>query len=452
MTDTLISKTIIDKLPEHLFKSNNLNFCRVPGRVNLIGEHTDYNGFSVLPITINKEVHCVFSPRDDNQVHLYNENPQFPHISFSNGLDIPPSPTGSWDNYIKAGIVAINKKFKVKKFPGFNLFINSTLPIATGLSSSSALVITASLAYLKILGKELHRDISRLELAELMAEGEHYVGTRGGGMDQTVILNGEAGFACKIDFFPIRTSLIPLFQDYIFIICDSTIRAPKTGSCLHKYNAGPKLCSLACALIQRHLQKEYDIPIKINRLSDLWSGELCMTYKEIMTLAEQAIPKEYLSLKEIAYLLNMSPKEVRNQWLGEMEEPEKGFPIRLRVRHVITEHKRVELSRDALLANDAYTFGMLMNDSHFSCAQNYEISTPELDTLTQIARKYGAIGSRLTGAGFGGCTVNLVPRDKVNYFMENVEKQYYQNYLGLTSARGMFIAETSPSASYISVD
>lgn len=449
MTDTISTMEILGKLPGHLFKSSNIGICRVPGRVNLIGEHTDYNGLSVLPITLDKEVFAAFSLYDNHQVHLTNEDTRFQPTHFINGPVISPSPVGSWNNYVKAAVVALNKKFKVRSYPGFNLFISSTLPIASGLSSSSALVIAASLAYLKILGKELGKDISRTELAELMAEGEHFVGTRGGGMDQTVILNGDKGHACKIDFFPIRTKLIPLFEDHVFIICDSTVRAKKTGTCLHRYNSGPRMCSLACAILEHHLKKDFGDDFNIAKLGDLWNGNLCLTSKEILELAEQAIPKEHLSLEEIAYILDLTPYEVCERWLGDIEEPENGFPLRARVRHVISEHKRVELSRDALLANDAYTFGVLMNESHASCAKDYEISIPELDMLTQIARKSGAIGARLTGAGFGGCTVNLVPCEKADYFMEQVEKQYYRRYLGLSSAQGMFIAETSSSASYI---
>lgn len=449
MTDTISTMEILGKLPGHLFKSSNIGICRVPGRVNLIGEHTDYNGLSVLPITLDKEVFAAFSLSDNHQVHLTNEDTRFQPTHFINGPVISPSPVGSWDNYVKAAVVALNKKFKVRSYPGFNLFISSTLPIASGLSSSSALVIAASLAYLKILGKELGKDISRTELAELMAEGEHFVGTRGGGMDQTVILNGDKGHACKIDFFPIRTKLIPLFEDHVFIICDSTVRAKKTGTCLHRYNSGPRMCSLACAILEHHLKKDFGDDFNIAKLGDLWNGNLCLTSKEILELAEQAIPKEHLSLEEIAYILDLTPYEVCERWLGDIEEPENGFPLRARVRHVISEHKRVELSRDALLANDAYTFGVLMNESHASCAKDYEISIPELDMLTQIARKSGAIGARLTGAGFGGCTVNLVPCEKADYFMEQVEKQYYRRYLGLSSAQVMFIAETSSSASYI---
>ncbi|MCA1901251.1 MAG: galactokinase [Candidatus Hydrogenedens sp.] len=442
-------RKILEKFPGQNVNPKQIGLCRVPGRVNLIGEHTDYNGFSVLPITLNKEVHAIFTPRNDNQIYLVNEDSRFPSMCISNAPFIPPSPIGSWDNYIKAAIIALNQKYKIKHYPGFNLYISSNLPIATGLSSSSALVVTASLVYLKILGKELDKDITRSELAELMAEAEHFVGTRGGGMDQTVILNGAKGHACKIDFFPIRTHLIPLFENYTFVVCDSTIRAQKTGECLSRYNIGPRLCRLSCALIEHYMQKELGNTFHIERLSDLWTGNLCLSSKEIHELTEHVIQKDHLSIKEIAYLLELSPKEVRERWLPDVEEPPAGFPLKARIRHVISEHSRVEKCQDALLANDAYTFGVLMNESHYSCANDYQISISELDTLTHIARRAGAIGSRLTGAGFGGCTVNLVPNEKVEQFMEYVEQQYYKQYLGLSSAQGMFIAETSPSASYL---
>lgn len=422
--------------------------CRVPGRVNLIGEHTDYNGFSVLPITINKEIRVSFSSREDNWVVLTNGDTQFSTLQFRNCQHISPSPTGSWDNYIKSAIVALNHRFKVRDFPGFNIHIESTIPIASGLSSSSALVVATAMSYLKILGKELNKDISRLELADLMAEAEQFVGTRGGGMDQAVILNGTEGHACKIDFFPLRTALVPLFENFSFVVCDSLHRAPKTGDCLQKYNMGPRLCSLACALIERYLRNEFGNHFRLRRLSELWFGDLCLSCNEILELVQQAIPKKNVNVREIAHLLKISPKEVRERWLGDIEEPQEGFPLRARVKHVIEEHYRVEMCRDALLAHDPYTFGKLMNESHKSCAENFEVSTPELDTLTQIARKAGAVGSRLTGAGFGGCTVSLVPNEKLEYFMEKVENEYYRRYLGLTHVQGMFIAETSSSASY----
>ncbi len=451
MVSTLIAPEKISYLLQNANSPSVIGLCRVPGRVNLIGEHTDYNGFSVLPITIKKEIHAFFYSRKDNLISLSNDNHSFQPASFLNCGNITPSKIGAWENYVKSAIVAINKKFNVRHFPGFHLHITSNLPIASGLSSSSALVITSALAYLKILGKKLDKDITRPELSELMAEAEHFVGTRGGGMDQTVILNGKKNHACKIDFFPIRTHLIPIFEDFIFVVCDSTIRAPKTGSCLTKYNCGPILCSLACAILEKHLQKEIDKSIKIKRLSDLWTGELCLSLREIIEITNLAIPKEVLTTKEIANLLEISVSELKEKWLTDIEEPSDGFPLRAKVRHVITEHSRVELCRDALLANNPFIFGNLMNESHKSCAKDYKISTPELDMLTKIAREAGAIGSRLTGAGFGGCTINLVHKNDVDKFMEIVDKKYYRDFLGLSSSNKMFLAETANHADYIDI-
>lgn len=448
-SSSLITKEKISNFLNDIKTPSVIGICRVPGRVNLIGEHTDYNGFSVLPITINKEIQAFFYSRNDHIISLSNDDPQFPPVSFTNSECITPSPTGAWENYVKSAVVAINKKYKVNNYPGFHIHITSNLPIASGLSSSSALVITSALAYLKILGIELDKHISRLELSQLMADAEHFVGTKGGGMDQTVILNGQKNYACKIDFFPIRTQLLPLFEDFTFVVCDSTIRAPKTGSCLSKYNCGPIICSIATAIFEKYLQKNIDKNIKLNRLSDLWTGNLCFTLKEIIELNNAIFPKDTLTLREIANLLDISPTELRERWLGELEEPKNGIPLKAKVRHVVTEHSRVELCRDALLANNPYTFGRLMNESHKSCAEDYEISIPELDMLTKIARKSGAIGARLTGAGFGGCTINLVPNENVEKFMEQVEKEYYKGYLGLSSARGMFIAETTYPADYL---
>ncbi len=452
MVSTLITSEKISAFLQNANPPSVIGLCRVPGRVNLIGEHTDYNGFSVLPITIKKEIHAFFYSRHDNTISLSNENQEFKPLSFLNSENIQPSRIGEWDNYVKSAVVAINKKFKVKHFPGFHLHITSDLPIASGLSSSSALVITSALAYLKILGKELGRDITRLELSDLMAEAEHFVGTRGGGMDQTVILNGKKNHACKIDFFPIRTTLLPIFEDFVFVVCDSTIRAPKTGSCLMKYNSGPILCSIACAIFEKYLQNEIDKSIKIRRLSDLWSSELCLSWKEILEINDIIFPKDTLTLKEIANLLETSISEVKEKWLCGVDDIPEAFPLKARVRHVITEHIRVELSRDALLANNPYLFGHLMNESHQSCAKDYNISTPELDTLTKIAREAGAIGARLTGAGFGGCTINLVHKDDVDKFMEIVEEKYYKEYLGFSSGAEMFIAETANYADYIDLN
>ena len=170
--------------------------CRAPGRVNLIGEHTDYNGLPVLPMALTQEIRIAYAPRADDQVRMRDIDPDFPEVSFRNTPDLSPSPAGAWENYCKAAFQGINHAFQPGRYPGVDLLVSSNLPIAAGLSSSSALVVACALVYLDVLGQPPGNGLSKVELAEILAEAEHFVGTRGGGMDQAVILNGDAGHAC----------------------------------------------------------------------------------------------------------------------------------------------------------------------------------------------------------------------------------------------------------------
>jgi N-acetylgalactosamine kinase len=301
--------------------------------------------------------------------------------------------------------------------------------MSAGLSSSSALVVVTALAYLECTGKALGEDITRIELATLMADAEHYVGTRGGGMDQAIILLGDAGHACKIDFFPLRVELAPLPEGHDICACNSLVKATKTGEALHRYNEGPRTCKMLCAMIERQISKDFGMDVELNRLGDLWFGPLCLTQREIEGFVEKAFPRERTTLVEAGKALGLSEKAIRDKWLGDLREPEGGFPLRARARHQMTEYRRVESARDALQAGDAEALGALMNASHTSCANDYLVSCTELDCLVETARKCGSIGSRLTGAGFGGCTVNLVPRNRYDSFLESITTQYYEGYI-----------------------
>jgi len=399
--------------------------CRAPGRVNLIGEHTDYNGLPVLPIAVDREIRIAFGPRNDHLVCLANTDSAFNPIEFANCGDIPPSSPGCWSNYCRAAIQGLNTQFEITDWPGMNLLVSGTIPAAAGLSSSSAFVVASALAYLAILGRTPGEDISRSDLAFLLAEAETYVGTRGGAMDQTVVLLGRKGMACKIDFFPIQVEYAPLFQDYAFVVCNSLVKANKSGDALHRYNEGPRCCQLITALVNKHLADEFGEDVRIRRLGDLWRGHLCLSDKEAEALFAEAIPDERTTLRHAATRLGITESDIRNKWLGDLPEPTGGFALKARLRHQLTEHRRVEYARDALLAQSPEHFGQLMNESHASCAEDYCISCPELDALTATAREAGAIGARLTGAGFGGCTVNLVPVDKLKDFAEQLDKSYY---------------------------
>lgn len=422
--------------------------CRVPGRVNLIGEHTDYNGLPVLPMTVDREIVVAFRSRPDGVFQLCDMNPDFPEVGFQNAAWIPPSAAGSWENYCKAAVVGLNRRFSFDTRRGMDALVAGDLPIAAGLASSSALVVACALAYLKVQGRDLENDIGRLPLAELLAEAEHYVGTRGGGMDQAVILGGRANHACKIDFHPLRIEVAPLLEDYAVVVCDSTVKAEKGGAARNRYNEGPRLCALITALIEKQLKVEIDEDIEIDHLGDLFHGALCLTVKEAQELGLRAVPGPRAGRSAVAKRLAMKLDEVRERWLGDLPEPPGGFPLQARLRHQLTEYERVERARDALLAGDGDELGRLMNASHESCAEDYGISCAELDRLVAVARRAGAVGARLTGAGFGGATVNLVPMDRVERFMSVVSREYYCGYLEWPGEPPMFVAHAVQGAGY----
>ncbi len=404
--------------------------CKAPGRVNLLGEHVDYNGLPVLPMTIERSIAVVTRARPDGHVRIQNADPSFQAEEFLNVRGLPPSVQGSWINYCKSAIEGVNSHYNVESFPGMDLLFSGTIPPAAGLSSSSALVVATALVYLRVLGQPVDTEARRVELAALLAHAERYVGVHGGGMDQAIILLGSQGCACKIDFFPLRVERVPVFDDYVFVVCNSLVMADKSGSAVHRYNEGPLTCRLVRALVEKHAKLAYGAEIEIACLGDLWFGPLCLTNVEVDTLFRGAFPRPRTTLAQAALFLDVSEAEIRRRWLGDLPEPEGGFPLQARARHQLTELMRVEQGRDCLLAGDAASFGSLMDDSHRSCAEDYGVSSPQLDKLVEVARAAGSLGSRLTGAGFGGCTVNLIAREDLDSFGARVALEYYRNYLG----------------------
>jgi N-acetylgalactosamine kinase len=407
--------------------------CQAPGRVNLIGEHLDYNGLPVLPMTIDRHILIAFAPRSDCRIRMQNVDSAFPALEFQNAAEIPPSAPGSWDNYCKAALAGLNAHFAPSQFVGMDMLVEGNIPIAAGLSSSSALVVACALAYLSCVGDELGEAVTNLELASLLADAEHYVGTRGGGMDHAIILFGEPDQACRIDFFPLRVEKLPLFPDHVFVVCHTLVRVEKSANARNRYNEGPLVCSLVRALVERAARQQFSEHLTLNRLGDLWHGHLCLTHDEVAALFADALPPKNLTIEDIARTLGTTPDDISRRWLGDLKPPENGFPLWRRARHQLTEYQRVEAARDALLAGEALAFAELMNASHQSCACDYDISCPELDALVDIAREAGAMGSRLTGAGLGGCTVSLVPANVQDAFIDRVDSRYYKEYLGLQS-------------------
>jgi len=423
--------------------------CRAPGRVNLVGEHLDYNGLPVLPVAMGEEIRAAFAPARDGRIELRNMDPTYGGTAFANADAISPSPAGAWENYAKAAVQGINRALALEDHPGMNLLLGTTLPANAGLSSSSALVVASAMAYLGVLEATRTIPLNRISLAECLAEAEHYVGTQGGGMDQAAILCGKRGHAVKVDFYPLRVERVPLLDDIAIIVCDSLVSASKTGDALLKYNAGPAACRLATALVRRQIQDDFGDGIELERLGDLWHGHLCLTHEEAADLCLAAVPRERTPVAEAAKRLGMTTEEVRERWLGAVPEPAGGFPLRARLRHVVSEFRRVELARDALLAAEPEMLGELFDASHASCAEDYEISCPALDALVAACRQAGALGARLTGAGFGGSVVSLVPRHAVSSFLAALEGGFYRQRRRTNGGVPWRVVDVSDGATYV---
>ena len=400
---------------------------RAPGRVNLIGEHTDYNGYPVLPMAIEREILAAWAPAHDDSVRIANLNPIFPARTFQARLPLEPFPQGDWGNYAKAAVHGLLEE-RVVSVPakGFRALYSGNIPDAAGLSSSAALVVATGLVFLAANGKTC----DPLALADLLARAERYVGTEGGGMDQAVSLLAEPGKALKIDFFPLRVKSVSLPKGYAFVISHSLVKATKSTEVRAQYNLRVVECRLACALATQALTKRTGIALRPKRLSDLAPERLSLPAEEADRIVHDALGENPWSTGEIAKKLGKSEKQISDSYCrlqdgSPVPEPASGFKFWKRYRHVASEARRVDQAERELEKGDAEAFGDLMNESHASCRDDYEVSCPELEVLVAIAREHGALGARLTGAGFGGATVSLVALSRTNQFMETMKREFY---------------------------
>src|SRR5437867_3618835 len=343
-----------------------VHVVRAPGRMNLIGEHIDYCGLPVFPMALRQSVRIAFHPRADWETRLVNRDPRFAPSAFAVSESIPPAPAGDWSNYARAAAQALAQRFPDVR--GVDALVESDLPIAAGLSSSSALVVAMALAI-------MHANrvtVPSLELMDLLGRGERYVGTAGGGMDQAIILGAQAGCASRIDFHPLRLTPTAVPADWQFIVASSLVRAEKSGGARQAYNERTRQCDEARRLVATRLGQRED-----------------MAYPALLAAAPV---EELLELAGAGATVS-------------------GVLAR-RFRHVVTEGTRVPQAEAAMAARDLAAFGRLLDASHQSLRDDYEVSHPELDRLVELARAAGAAGARLTGAGFGGSIVALCRVDR----------------------------------------
>ena len=414
----------------------SVKLARAPGRVNLIGEHTDYNGCPVLPMAVNRDVVAAFAPMPESRVEISNvEDGVFADRSFAVRHSIPPFATGDWGNYIKAGVQGVVDflgREHSGALRGVRMVVWGNIPRAAGMSSSSALVVLSALVFMEVNSI----NIANIDLAPLLAKAEWYVGTQGGGMDQAISLLGRAGQALKIDFNPFAVHAVTVPTGYVFVVANSMVQASKTKGAMDKYNRRSIECRFATAVLRHGFACELGRTVKLDLIGDLTAGELGADRPSVRAMAHTILGDRTFSLARLADVLGQSQAEVQESYCRRKDgaffpEPADGFQLERRCRHVLSEWDRVEESLGALQSGSMRRFGELMNASHASCRDDFEISCPELDRLAAIGAESEALGSRLTGAGFGGCTVNLLEEQKVGRFIEKLISKYYKSYLGL---------------------
>lgn len=417
-----------------------------PGRVNLIGEHTDYNGCPVLPMAIRYTIQAAVAAEKDKSngtasITITNVDERYRKHTFHLEETISPFETGDWGNYVKAGIQAVLSFFlqegrELSSFTGGKFLFYGTVPSAAGLSSSSALVVASALGFLAVNGLEMDNAV----LAGVLAEGEKYVGTRGGGMDQAVSLFGKEGHAVKIDFSPFGIRPVRIPKGYTFLTADSLVKAEKTKATMDKYNSRTIECRLGVEALRRAYAAEYGERSgkgeagQIKLLGDISARNLDLTEDDFTRFLYRTLHPEPYRVDEVSKLLGMTAGEIKGRFCLRKDgsvfpEPPAGYKIFQRVWHVLREWKRVEDSVPALESGDADSFGALMICSHVSCRDLHEISCPELDMLVSAMIKGGALGARLTGAGFGGCAVALVPDARLEDCISYIKREYYQRIL-----------------------
>lgn len=362
--------TILAKFTEVFGDNEGAKAYFAPGRVNLIGEHTDYNGGHVFPCALTIGTYGVARKRDDNKLRFFSMNFEDLGVIESSLEDLKPHKSAGWTNYPKGVMWAFEQKGM--KIPcGMDLLLNGNIPNGSGLSSSASVEVLTGFILRDFFGFNVTNQ--DLALIGQFAENK-FNKVNCGIMDQFAIAMGKKDHAIFLDTADLSYEYAPikLENTKIVIACSNK----KRGLGDSKYNQRRSECETALAELQQR--------VKVKTLGDM---------------DEETFEKFYGIIKS----------EDR----------------RKRAKHAIYENRRTIRAVEALKANDIELFGKLMNESHVSLRDDYEVTGIELDTLVEEAWKIdGVIGSRMTGAGFGGCTVSIVKEEAIDTFINQVGKAY----------------------------
>lgn len=432
--------------------------ARSPGRVNIIGEHIDYSLYEVLPMAIAADVIIAVSTSNDTEaakVNISNVDPnkfktaEFA-ISTSGEVEIDPS-THEWTNYFKAGFRGamglLRQKDSVIKPCSMKVLIDGTVPSGGGLSSSAAFVCASALAVLQANGQ---KQVLKKELVELAIVSERAVGVNSGGMDQAASVFSIRGDALSVSFSPQLHAEAIAFPktdpEITFMVAQSFVAADKHVTAPECYNLRVVECTLAAEVLASKLKLKLNddsgpLGRSLRGLEDAYfAGENSPSpverLEKMRSLVTELLSDESgYTREQIADSLDTSVADLEDRFMKKFPVRAERFLLRQRALHVFEEVLRVSsfksLLHQAPIEGESHEdllkkLGDLMNQTQDSCRELYDCSCPELDELCRIARGAGAYGSRLTGAGWGGCSVHLVPKDRVDAIRSAWEKDYYR--------------------------
>ncbi len=366
----MIWQSVLEKFKELFGSEGEIGVYFAPGRVNMIGEHTDYNGGHVFPCALTIGTYGAARKRTDKKIRFYSLNFEHLGVIESSVENLKPEKEADWTNYPKGIMWAFGEKGMSVEY-GMDLVLYGNIPNGSGLSSSASVEVLTGFILRDLFGF----DVSNQDLALIGQYSENkFNGVNCGIMDQFAIAMGKAGHAIFLDTATLEYEYAPIKLENAKIVISCSNKKRGLGD--SKYNERRSECETALAEIQ-----------KVKAIHSL--GELT--------------EEEFEEVKSAI-----------------------GSDIRIRrARHAVYENQRTIKAVKALQNNDVTLFGQLMNDSHASLRDDYEVTGLELDTLVEEAWKVdGVIGSRMTGAGFGGCTVSIVKDKAVETFIEQVGKAY----------------------------
>ena len=366
---------MIVKLTEHfkeIFKQDdNIESFFSPGRVNLIGEHTDYNGGFVFPCALDFGTYAIVKQREDKNFRMYSENFEDLGIIEFNLDNLVYDKKDDWANYPKGVIKTfLDKGFKIPN--GFDVLFFGNIPNGAGLSSSASIEVLTAV----ILKSLFNLDIDMVEMVKYCQIAENkFIGVNSGIMDQFAVGMGKKDNAILLDCNTLNFTYVPVKLKDMSIVIANTNK--KRGLADSKYNERISSCEQAVAVLNK------------NGVNIKYLGEL--TVEEFNKVKHFIKDEEQLK----------------------------------RATHAVTENERAKVAVEFLKKDDIKTFGELMNKSHISLRDDYEVTGLELDSLVEAAwEEVGTVGARMTGAGFGGCTVSIVKNSEVDNFIKNVGKKY----------------------------